>query len=220
MSWWRRLFSHGKSRSTFPIRNDLISSVIVSIPGWHEETPTDTMRNWHHPSGAALTLATTTRSDTPSLSHLGSLRDSFRRIAEGNGAALVEADVVQSAYGPSARMIYKKPQGMGFLFTGMLLLPADDQWLVCTVVDAEKGMTGVREAVVTTQLMEAGQLTIESYQESWARDPYDPEYSPGDRRGLRYLSDDECYDSQFPEHPLSNVRNVLKALLENVFVES
>jgi hypothetical protein len=179
------------------------------------------MRKWHHhPSGATLTLATATRFDIPWLSHLGSLRDSFRRIAEGNGAALVEADVVQSPYGPSAQMIYKKPQGMGFLFTGMLLLPADDQWLVCTVVDAEKGMTGVREAVITAQLMEAGQLTIENYQESWARDPYDPEHSESDRRGLRYLSDDECYDSQFPEHPLSNIRNVLKALLENVFIES
>lgn len=117
-------------------------------------------------------------------------------------------------------MIYKKQQGMGFLFTGMLLLPAEDQWLVCTVVDAERGVTGVREAVVTAQMLEAGELTIEDYEESWARDPYDPQHRGDDRRGLRYISDDERYDAQFPEHPLSNVRNTLKALLENVFIDS
>jgi hypothetical protein len=100
----------------------------------------------------------------------------------------------------------------------MLLLPAEDQWLVCTVVDMERGTTGIREAVVTAQMMEAGELTIEAYEESWARDPYDPLYGGDDRSGLRYLSDDERYDSQFPGHPLSNVRNTLKALLENVFM--
>jgi hypothetical protein len=48
---------------------------------------------------------------------------------------------------------------------------------VWTIVSGERGTTGLREAIVTTQLMNDGGLTIEGYQQSWAQDPYDPTYS-------------------------------------------
>ena len=74
-------------------------------------------------------------------------------------------------------------------------------------------MTGQREAVITTQLMSEGKLTLETYRQSWAQDPYEPTYSGVERRTLRYQSDDSRYDQQFPQHPLSKVRRLLSTLL-------
>lgn len=81
-----------------------------------------------------------------------------------------------------------------------------------TVVVGECGITGVREAVITAELMRSCRLTIRDYKASWARDPYDPTYGGVDRSVLRFVSDDECYEARFPEHPLSKVRRVLASL--------
>jgi hypothetical protein len=84
--------------------------------------------------------------------------------------------------------------------------------LVWTVVAGEHSMTGMREAVITAELMNAGALTIESYQQSWSQDPYKPDYTGVDRSVLRFMSDDKKYDERFPTHPLSKVRSVLSSL--------
>ena len=75
-------------------------------------------------------------------------------------------------------------------------------------------MTGVREAVVASNLMNAGKLTAEDYKRYWAEDPYEAAYRGVDRSVMRFMSDDESYDEQFPQHPLSKVRRVL-AMLPN-----
>ena len=73
-------------------------------------------------------------------------------------------------------------------------------------------MTGLREAVVTSELMGSGELNLEGYERSWAQDPYDPSYRGADRSVLRFMSDDPVYDERFPQHPLSKVRRVLADL--------
>lgn len=47
------------------------------------------------------------------------------------------------------------------------------------------------------------------YLEGWVQDPYDPRY-----RGvaLRSIADNEEYDAQFPDHPLSRLRSTLSDL--------
>jgi hypothetical protein len=95
----------------------------------------------------------------------------------------------------------------------MRFVRVDDHCLVWTAVDGERGTTRVREAVVTSQLFEAGLLAIDSYQRSWAQDPYDADYARVDGRLLRYMSDDEQYDAQFPQHPRSHGRHLLKKRL-------
>jgi hypothetical protein len=130
------------------------------------------------------------------------------------GAGLVQADVVEGADGPAVLLIDKRLFKPAFVFTGKLVVaPASKTSSVWTVVAVERGTTGVREAVITDQLFSEGKLTLESYQTSWAQDPYDPGYVGVDRSMLRYLSDDESYDSQFPQHSLSKVRRELRNLL-------
>ena len=73
-----------------------------------------------------------------------------------------------------------------------------------------------REAVVTANLINEGKLRLEQYELRWAQDPYEPAYYKVDRSVLRFISDDESYDEQFTQHPLSKVRRILAALPSNV----
>jgi len=61
---------------------------------------------------------------------------------------------------------------------------------------------------------------LQEYGRSWAQDPYEPTYRGVDRRVLRFVSDSDCYDERFPDHPLSKVRRVLAALPNAVRIES
>jgi hypothetical protein len=145
----------------------------------------------------------------PATSDPDALRRQVRVIAQESGAGLIEADRIETSTGTSGRMIYKTPRGSGFLFTGMLWMPVDGGCIVWAVAAGESGMTGVREAIITGELLNAGKLTPETYQQSWAQDPYDPLYRGVDRKTLRYFSDDEQFDARFPDHPLTRVRQVL-----------
>jgi hypothetical protein len=116
-------------------------------------------------------------------------------------------------------LIYKRLEKPAYIFTGMLIIPNQEASQVWTVVAGERGVTGMREAIVTKELMDAGKLTIESYQSSWARDPYEPEYSSVHRSALRFVSDDEGYDERFPQHPLSKARRVLATVRKSIEAE-
>jgi hypothetical protein len=191
------------------------------MEGWTEEAPTDRMRVWRHPQGDVLSLAAADGSlELPSLSDISELQRWCRAVAESRGAGLIEMRLDAGRLGATVGFIYKRLDMPAYIFTGMLLVPRDEVAEVWTIVCGERGTTGVREAIVTTQLMNEGKLTIEDYQRSWAQDPYDVTYSGVDRRALRFVSDDESYDEQFPDHPLSKVRRVLATLPSAVGVES
>lgn len=140
------------------------------------------------------------------------LRMYCRQVAEDSGAGLVEAGVMLGQLGPAVQMIYKQLEMPAFTFRGVQIIALPKASLTWSVVAREKGTTGVREAVVTSSLLSQGRLTPELYEESWACDPYDPHYRGVERSTLRYISDDASYDSQFPTHPLSKVRRVLREL--------
>jgi hypothetical protein len=142
-------------------------------------------------------------------------------LAQRWDSGLVQVDVVAAADGPAVMLITKKLFMPAFVFTGILVVaPGSETSFVWTVVCVERGTTGVREATITAMLINDGKLTHESYVSSWAQDPYDPAYSGVDRSSLRYLSDDESYDLQFPQHPLSKVRREMKKLLAVKLVQA
>jgi hypothetical protein len=51
--------------------------------------------------------------------------------------------------------------------------------------------------------------------EGWTQDPYDPTFRAP---LMRNLSDDVQYDAQFPDHPLSRLRSVLRHLASTVSI--
>jgi hypothetical protein len=195
--------------------------VHLTLSGWTIVESSREMTLWEDEGGDRVSVAED-HHPLPPLDEAG-LRRFCRKIAEGRGGGLIEVAVVNGPQGQGVRFIYKRPEGLGFAFTGMLVTA--DQ--VLTVVAREHGTTGVREAAVTTQLINAGKLTVEdavpglpSYEKVWARDPYDAGYDGVKRTTLRYMSDDESYDAQFPLHPLSKVRRLLRELPEHIVFDA
>jgi hypothetical protein len=185
-----------------------------AMPGRKVVERRQQMTNWQDADGDVLSLVRDVTCGFPDLSDENGVRRHCRDQAQSMGSGLVQADVVEGADGPSVQLIAKRLFKLAFVFTGKLVVtPASKTSSVWTVVAVERGITGVREAVITDQMFNEGKLTLKSYQASWAQDPYDPRYAGVDRSILRYLSDDECYDCQFPLHPLSKVRRELRKLL-------
>jgi hypothetical protein len=150
--------------------------------------------------------------------------DYARKIAKPGG--IVSVDSCTAADRPAIQIIYKREEGSGYRYAGTLVIDFGEQWCQVTVVCGERGPTGIREAVLTAELMDDGIIGMREYPfyvrlfkrssgylEGWFTDPYDSEY-----KGivLRSVADDEKYDSQFPDHPLSRLRSTLKTVRESL----
>ena len=209
MGLFSRLFSRRSAPQPANLR--ALATLELPLPDWDEEPQNDVLsRVWRRSDGSVLT-ASLTSSAIPDQS-IDAFRASAREIAQAQSAGLVEALFVETPSGTGAKLIYKKGRGMGFVFSGMLFVPLDEGSLVWMAIAGESGTTGLRKAGVTTDLVNAGALTLDAYETSWACDPYDPSYKGVDRRCLRYESDDEQYDARFPFHPLTQVRGMLTDL--------
>jgi hypothetical protein len=204
--FWRRFRSDASSSSP--------ESVEAVMEGWVEEVPSKPgLRAWRHRDGAVMSLAFPGQNFClPSINDEAAFRVWARSVAENRDAGLIEAHCFAGPQGPTATLIYKRLAIPAYIFTGSLFVRSRKVWQVWTIVDGEKGLTGMREAVITSELMNAGMLTRDDYERAWALDPYDISYRGVDRSVLRFVSDHECYDERFPEHPLSNIRRVLAKL--------
>lgn len=81
----------------------------------------------------------------------------------------------------------------------------------------EINMTGTRESLCLDLARRAGLIDFskENIFEDWSEDPYDPEYKEG---VLMNLSERAGLDSLFPFHPLTQCREVLKAVINDELV--
>ena len=177
--------------------------------GFREEDPQAGMRVWRDGAGDVVTLTVRALGGSFGSSE-DEARNLARSIAESTQAGLVEAG--RNDDGSRAWLVYKKRDGAGYFFTGMLFDFSLDQDRVWTVIAGERGTTGIREAMVTQELLAAGEMTIDDYETKFSGDPYDPSYAGVERSLLRFLSDDARYDARFPDHPLTKVRALLEAL--------
>jgi hypothetical protein len=189
------------------------NTVRFTMPGWSEDSSQGgDLRVWRDSQGDVLSLSAVESLGLPEISNETALQAYSRELAENRHGGLIEVRVVTGTLGATAGLIYKRLEKPAYIFTGMLLVPRQHGSQVWTLVAGERGTTGVREAVITLELVNAGKLRMQDYERSWAQDPYDPTYCGVDRSVLRFISDDESYDERFPEHPLSKVRRVLATL--------
>lgn len=151
------------------------------------------------------------------VSDADALRAFYRGVAESNNIAMVEVDSVQIAGLKAVRAILKaRLQPTGFVFIGSYTLPFSDCSYVVKVQSIERGTTGVRETAL--MIMQPTPVEVDELTDKivgWEQDPYDPSY-----RGpfMRNQADDQKYDDQFPEHPLSKVRSYLNELATDLQV--
>lgn len=206
MTWW----------SPFALRAEKVDLDFeadgLPMGNWHLVGREAGSAYWNDAVGDVISL-TRSSMPVPALSDDVGLQHYCRRICESQRSGLVEIAVRDGAQGRCLTYVYKRLEKAAFKFFGVVATPAAKGSWTWMVLAEERGTTGVREAIVTAQLFEAGKLTLESYASSWARDPYEPSYQGVDRKTLRYVSDDVEYDVEFPDHPLTKTRREMGRLV-------
>lgn len=77
----------------------------------------------------------------------------------------------------------------------------------------EQGTTGMRDTVVSSMLISQGIVKTEGENMTgWFKDPYDDSYDKGI---LMNLSELEDFDKLFPNHPLSQAREIINFIVNN-----
>lgn len=139
-----------------------------------------------------------------------------------NESGLIEVKSIamegfQHVYSMFKRKIPVTPPG-GVMYSSSLYTKVDNLVFVFQFVGKEKGRTGMRDAVISTEFLQSGELgfiedpeTGKGYMQGWNRDPYDPNFVKG---FLMNISEESKYDGQFPEHPLSIVRAAVKSIID------
>jgi hypothetical protein len=141
------------------------------------------------------------------LSSLPELRRGMAKMAAAQGGALIEAGVLPIGGQPALSQVIKiklpnQPSGQAFL--GSFIVPKANCSAVLRVQAAERGPTGQREAIVLNQLGPANYFRPHPY-------------GPDGEGGLpSHAADDPAYDAQFPQHPLTRVRQVMAQLAQQV----
>src|SRR5262245_13464974 len=147
------------------------------------------------------------------LNDVAGLRAFYRRTAHDAGLGVIEIEHVIVDGCPVVRTLFKVAQEpTGRTYLGALTFPFRDFSYVLKAQCAEHGMTGLRDTIVSMNLMQAGEVGLDTNtgaMTGWLDDPYDP-----NERGpmTRNRSERPEFDAQFPEHPLSRARWVLDYL--------
>jgi hypothetical protein len=152
------------------------------------------------------------------LSDLAKVRAGYRTTAVRAGGAIVEVEPRVIAGCAALRTILKIPQRpTGMIYIGALTLPFRDFSYVVKTQCAEVGTTGMRDATVFAIMMAKGEISFDQdgAPSNWMRDPYDAAVSSP---FMRNPSEDPDYDGDFPDHPLSLVRALLRHLEQTLQV--
>lgn len=194
--------------------NVSVNSVRFNTAGWERGTASRDQIIWSKP-GAELILHLI---DQPAAmpadaSRLDEIRQVMRQSARDNGGAIVESEVEKIAGYPCLKNILKfpmKPYGMSYI--AMLTFPFKTCRFVIKIQAQETGVTGFRDTVIHQKLESEGVLKADDWS-AWMHDPYDHAIT----EGIQYnLSEDEKFDSLFPDHPLSLIRNTIKAIESSI----
>jgi len=137
------------------------------------------------------------------------LRSFYRRFAESCGVALIEVDVRELDGVKAVRSIVKAKQStLGDIYVGGYTLPFYDCSIVMRIQCLENPHNlGARQAAVKKRY---------EGRPDWEEDPYDPTYRG---KPMRNQSDDERYDADFPDHPLTRVRRYLADLPKQIDID-
>lgn len=137
------------------------------------------------------------------------LREGLARSVAQAGAGLIEAAFATVDTVPAVRQLVKVPlsDGHGQAFIGSWTVPRAGCSTVVKAQAAEGPMTGLREAVVL------GRVGPERY---FAPHPYAPDVAG---RLPYHVADLEEWDGEFPDHPLTRVREALARIVPTVTLD-
>lgn len=137
--------------------------------------------------------------DLPHTHEMNRFVSEFEGRVHAGGGRPVECSVLEVRGLPMVRTIVKVPQQPhGMTYVGSLTLPFTAFSYVVKVQSEERGLTGVREAVLLSEGLQAGTVTI------------DPEAELPISGGCNPDSPD--FDGRFPQHPLTRLRRHLEEI--------
>ncbi|MBD8082616.1 hypothetical protein [Chryseobacterium caseinilyticum] len=196
-----------------------INSISVPNFGWNKVEETSSRIVWVNPEESVLISLNffDVPPDIPSAKNLDFLRKFYRNsIPEANGG-IVEVSLLTINNVPSVKTIFKVPQPEGGMtYIASVTIPFENYSWVIKIQAAEIGITGVRDAIVLNEMLLSGEANfVDEKLENWFKDPYEPNFKEGT---LMNKSEEEKYDIDFPDHPLSISRKKLnEAVSQTVF---
>jgi hypothetical protein len=207
MDFFKKLFNR---------KQPALASLAFDAPGWQVQETNPKKQVWEHPGRAAM--LTLHFFDVPPDLPLRpddqtALRGHYRSLISAQNGGLVEVStgLVANTRVRVVKTIFKvprQPRGMGYI--GSLTLPFKHFSYVVKIQAEEAGLTGMREAVIADKMIREGKITPgENIILGWSADPYDRGWKKG---SLMNLAEREEYDHLFPDHPLTIVRDGLKAV--------
>ncbi|MEJ2611466.1 MAG: hypothetical protein P8179_15635 [Candidatus Thiodiazotropha sp.] len=178
------------------------------------------VNKWHDGNGVQLILDSIGFDEAlyTRLSDEVLVREYYRDNFAKQGIGIVQCDLVTVSGQRAVKTVGKRIiQGEPALYIGSLAIPMSDRSFVLSLYSQEAGTTGIRDTIIFSKLSsERGDLVPDPDSgrvTGWAQDPYFPEYNGP---CLRNLSESEEYDNQFPDHPLTKVRERIRELVASV----
>jgi hypothetical protein len=134
-------------------------------------------------------------------------RRAGRQVALDQGMGLIELDCIRVAARAALRIICKQPleDSAGFMYSGRLIVPFPKFTISLATQSLELEHVGWREQAIEARMRDRNS----SEPQRRIRDPYDPAF---DSSASFHIADDRGFDAQFPDHPLSLVRQDLRIL--------
>ncbi|MFI6695900.1 TerD family protein [Streptomyces sp. NPDC050433] len=165
-----------------------------------------------HGDRVSLTVKNSPLTETAWLEDVPAMRRNLAASYAGMGC-LIEAEAVVLGGVRGVAQVVKVPlpnAPTGQLFMAMIFLAKADSHAMIGYFAEERGITGVREAVILARSGAAGR-------EGWVLPhPYAPEV----QGALPYhRGDDPTWDAQFPDHPLTRVRAWVRSVTATATVD-
>lgn len=196
-----------------------INSISVPNFGWNKVEDTSSRIVWVNPEESALISLNffDLQPDIPTVKNLDVLKDFYRNSVSKSKGGLIEVSLLKVNNTPSVKTIFKIPQSEGGMtYLASVTIPFENCSFVIKIQAAEVGATGLRDSVILNKLLVSGEVSFgDKGLENWFEDPYDPNFRQGTPMNK---SEQEKYDIEFPQHPLSIARDsIIKAIQETGF---
>ena len=181
----RKYRAHSREQAALKRGTQLVPHIHFDTTGWRLCETSPSASSWVTDEGDALTLHCVAGPGEISPSDdLAAICAYAREVAASSGGTLVWADRRTCGDIPAVAFIYKREQLPAYAYTGMITINTDERHFVIAMASVERGMTGVRDALVTARLLESGRLNPTATDArgrvaGWFRDPYDSK--PGRR---------------------------------------
>jgi hypothetical protein len=181
-------------------------SVTFDVSRYEYQGVRDGAKVWHTADGYGLGLYFfDKRPDVPSgLTSASQLRDNYSSLL-GDKFRVIDCKVQSSDKVPSVWLIVGglEPASKAAVYVGSITVPFHDFSFVIKMQAAERGTTGMREAMLVARALNDGTGSIQ-----------DGKFVPHG-----WSVDDEQFDKLLPKHPLSRLRQELKIIAGSLRID-